>query len=557
MAAKKMRGPEWVGGIASMPAYVTGEGPPYRPDGLFWLEPGGPVVGGTTTMPGHALAEAADSLREAIEHPLRGRPRPPGRVRVASPALAEVLRRAHPTIEIICAPTPELDDFLALLREKMGEDGAAHQTYLASGLAPAAVAAFFAATAGLFRIRPWTIVPSDHSLLSVTIAQLDVRDAVVATIGQLGQSFGLLLFSDLDAFAGYVDAVEALELGDDAALPPHVALNFERATDLAPGLHREIISHGWDVAGTDALPWPVAIDEDLIARPPTARETRLLEALALALPPVLAEPIPLLAAWAGGAPCTRTVRVRTHGGELEVTVRVPPRAPPAREWLPFDLLTDLFELTKAAESGEELDHEQRRELEDTLIERFLAAPEGQTSSDLQAYRLVMDHAAEALGATIATLSAADLRPIVFEVIPRQVSVDASAAGAIIEDLRAFYQFLQRAFGLDQAGACLRVLGGDAVRKLEAALADPHRFGHGQGVGHGRSRGRLRHDHHRRRRGLDALRADERIAGVSPAPVRHRRASGRPSRRRDGDEEAEDQSRADGTQAEPVTRPEAA
>jgi hypothetical protein len=32
MAAKKKRtGIEWVGGLVSMPAYVTGEGDPYRP----------------------------------------------------------------------------------------------------------------------------------------------------------------------------------------------------------------------------------------------------------------------------------------------------------------------------------------------------------------------------------------------------------------------------------------------------------------------------------------------------------------------------------------------
>lgn len=53
-ATKARRGSEWVGGITSMPAYVTREGgPPYQPDGLFWLEVAGPVVGGATTKPGN------------------------------------------------------------------------------------------------------------------------------------------------------------------------------------------------------------------------------------------------------------------------------------------------------------------------------------------------------------------------------------------------------------------------------------------------------------------------------------------------------------------------
>jgi hypothetical protein len=37
MAKKERTGIEWVGGIVSMPAYVTGEADPYRSDALFWM----------------------------------------------------------------------------------------------------------------------------------------------------------------------------------------------------------------------------------------------------------------------------------------------------------------------------------------------------------------------------------------------------------------------------------------------------------------------------------------------------------------------------------------
>ena len=70
----------------------------------------------------------------------------------------------------------------------------------------------------------------------------------------------------------------------------------------------------------------------------------------------------------------------------------------------------------------------------------------------------------------------ELREIVFEIIPRKVCVDTSAASGIIEELRAFFAFLAREHGLEQADACLRVLGGGAVKKLEAALSDPSKFG---------------------------------------------------------------------------------
>jgi hypothetical protein len=69
-----------------------------------------------------------------------------------------------------------------------------------------------------------------------------------------------------------------------------------------------------------------------------------------------------------------------------------------------------------------------------------------------------------------------VRQIVFEIIPRKVSIDASEASGLIEEIRAFYGFLKRELGLQQADACLRVLGRDAVTKLEAALSDPSKFG---------------------------------------------------------------------------------
>jgi hypothetical protein len=79
----------------------------------------------------------------------------------------------------------------------------------------------------------------------------------------------------------------------------------------------------------------------------------------------------------------------------------------------------------------------------------------------------MDLAAEQLGKTIASLDARDLREILFEIIPRKVSIDASKASWIVEENRAFFAFLKREYGLEQADACLRVLGGDAANTRKA------------------------------------------------------------------------------------------
>jgi hypothetical protein len=52
---------------------------------------------------------------------------------------------------------------------------------------------------------------------------------------------------------------------------------------------------------------------------------------------------------------------------------------------------------------------------------------------------------------------------------------------MITEYRAFYTFLGRAFGLAQAPACLKVLGGQAAKKLEAAMSNPRAFGMGKAL----------------------------------------------------------------------------
>ena len=135
-------------------------------------------------------------------------------------------------------------------------------------------------------------------------------------------------------------------------------------------------------------------------------------------------------------------------------------------------MADLFEVGMQ----EEVDEDSRADLEEALLTRFEDSPEAQTLAELSFAPLLMDYAASYFNATIATLDAHELRQIVFDIVPRKVSIDAAAASGIIAELRAFYSFLKREFGLKQADACLRELGSDAVKKLSAALSDKRNFG---------------------------------------------------------------------------------
>jgi len=196
---KKTAGIEWVAGTVAIPVYVTGEGEPYRPEALFWMGADGAILGSTVAKPGELLPMASESLQSAIEQPMYGKPHSPTRVRVASAELADALRAGHPGLDVVCAPTPELDEMLALMREKMAEDGATEQSYLSPEIEPEAMAAFFTAAAALFRAKPWKLVPDDQCLFSVTIEQLGVRDAAMSVIGQIGQSLDGRICTDSGA----------------------------------------------------------------------------------------------------------------------------------------------------------------------------------------------------------------------------------------------------------------------------------------------------------------------------------------------------------------------
>jgi hypothetical protein len=314
---------EWTGGLAPMPAYVTGEGDPYRPEMLLWLNAEGLVLGHAVGRPGELLGGACESLRNAIEQPMVGPPRSPKRVRVASPALADALRAGYPGLAVVCAPTPEFDAVLRAMRESMDPESDDEPSYLSPGVDPEAVAAFFRAAATLYRAKPWAIVPSDQSLISITLERFGLTDAVLSVIGQMGQSLGFVLFSCIEDYRTFVAASDAIEQGLEPTLPPHFALNFERKADLGAGLRAEIAEFGWDVAGPRAYPWLVPVDSDLLVRPLTADDLTIAEVVALALVRLLGEKRALLAAWNGGQAVTRSLRVAAHGGDVAVTLRVP------------------------------------------------------------------------------------------------------------------------------------------------------------------------------------------------------------------------------------------
>jgi hypothetical protein len=324
---------EWLGGLVKVPAYVAGDGEPYRPEALFFLDENGVVLCSQVAKLDLLLSAAAQSLRDTIGQPLFGHKRTPTAIRVASDALARELKAGCPDLDVRCAPTPELDTLMAALREKFEQRSEHEQSYLAAGASPVAMAAFFDAAAELYRAAPWEIIASDQHLLDVSIESLGLKHAVLSVIGQLGKSAGLVLFGSHAAFQRYLAAGALLARGELTSMPAHFTLNFERGSELPTSIRKQIISQRWQVAGAAAYPWMRVLDEDLVARMPTSAELNIAELIARAVPRLLEQSRPaLLAAWSGGRAVQRKLDIAASTGHHIVTFAAADKLEPQLRW---------------------------------------------------------------------------------------------------------------------------------------------------------------------------------------------------------------------------------
>lgn len=334
--AKKMskkraaRMTEWVGGTFEMAAYVTGEAEPYRPHSTVWMiPPDGPILGASVARGPDAATELASSLVVALERPMVPGFPIPTRLRVASKDLADAIRRAVPPgVEIVVAPTPEVDGVSASMSQHLRRGPARNRppTYLESSFTkPEAVAHLFAGAAAMYRASPWRVFPSDAANFLIDIPSLGVSEHVVSIIGHMGESFGFLLFKSHAEFQKFYD------LAHDAPrpatqVPAHVAINFERGADLAPNQRKEISQHGWEVAGPAAYPVVMSVEADLLARGPTSRECDIIDAACRAIT-MLASTIGALTRESlEGLPQRWDFKVQAREGEREVTMSAPLRS---------------------------------------------------------------------------------------------------------------------------------------------------------------------------------------------------------------------------------------
>jgi hypothetical protein len=141
--------------------------------------------------------------------------------------------------------------------------------------------------------------------------------------------------------------------------------------------------------------------------------------------------------------------------------------------LPFSIYQRVF-------WGDEYMEAQAEEYREQLIDLFGKSPEGQAllqeGIQLHWADTMLEFAIGHLGVMPPKVTPADLREIVFELIPRKVVTEPDSAPEVIQELRGFWTFAGREFGLRNAPACLKALDDRATRRLEKALGDPASFG---------------------------------------------------------------------------------
>ena len=118
--------------------------------------------------------------------------------------------------------------------------------------------------------------------------------------------------------------------------------------------------------------------------------------------------------------------------------------------------------------------------EEALMEQFAASPEGQAikerGTELGWAGAMLHYAITYPGVTPPTMTTGDLEEVLYDLFPRKVVTERGDGMEIIQELRAFWRFLERVYQLPQASQMLARLTPQAARRLEHELQEPANFG---------------------------------------------------------------------------------
>lgn len=462
-------GEEWVGGLVTLPSYITGEGEPYRPVAVMWVDAASHFIVDTELVrPDEALVRAAGLFVQATRQPKQGPPHTPRRLRVSDPTFAAALRGSIGEVDLVVAPTPELTEIVRLMsahltgRRPDSED----PSFIGSDMTPDDVATMFAAAARLYRAAPWTILPPD-ACIGVSCDVLGIVDGAMLVVGQGGQAYGFSLFASMERAMAYFGAIDAHRRGEPPVVPEHIMFGYDSREELPVELVREVAHHGWEVAGRAAYPSPTVIDEDRVSRGFTRVEMGGVSAIMTALAELVESEPRLAEAWErGAAALTWNRTVKTPIASVEVELRAP-------VLLPFD--SSIAATEELVDDDGALDEEALDEYAETLLDELGRMP-GVDDEHLRCADMLILQAGHAFGVPLLQTTPQVLHQLLFQYIPANVAIERDIAPFVIEAARHLMTLGAESLGIESAKACLASLAApDLPTRLAGALADASRY----------------------------------------------------------------------------------
>jgi hypothetical protein len=126
------------------------------------------------------------------------------------------------------------------------------------------------------------------------------------------------------------------------------------------------------------------------------------------------------------------------------------------------------------------DESEWQEYRDALLGEFAksveAAPLIELDRGLQWTAMYLDYVMSYHAALPVEITASAHNEVLFHLIPRKVMVEAEYAAEIVDEIRAFWQFMDREYRIPLAKQLVGELDDAAVQELRAALADDGNFG---------------------------------------------------------------------------------
>jgi hypothetical protein len=201
-----------------------------QPMAAVWIE-GEAVVGVCISEATDVTdEELAKSFAKAVSEPMhRGPPTRPKKVRVESASLARRLRTLLSGVAIEIRPTPEVDAFVAAMKEAF-EGPAADDMLLFLDTPEPWRPELSRMAHELLEAQPWEIVPPTPAL-EVRIPELELEDGRIAVMGHNGETFGLMVFFSPEDLATFEKAADAPGRSPRRGLPRCLSVNL---AELAP-----------------------------------------------------------------------------------------------------------------------------------------------------------------------------------------------------------------------------------------------------------------------------------------------------------------------------------